>query len=104
MGSESNASLAAMMEADASIRSRFREVESLTTWPNKNSVGIPSAKALRLNVTALEKIASWWTAENQSPKVIPIDRLRSEACFVEIPGTQTKIGKPWQTQIILWMC
>ena len=71
--------LAAMWESQIAIRNRMRESGSLTRWPTPALIGIPSVKAMIMNVTSLEVLAEWWVAQTKVPSVIPIGHLRTEA-------------------------
>ena len=75
------ASLAEQLENQAAIRNRARghESGSITRWPKKELVGIASVKAMVINVTPLEVVASWWVSKAEGPSPIPIDDIRNEA-------------------------
>ena len=76
---ESGPGLAELLEQSTALRNRARLQQRLTQWPSKECMGAASYKALALNATAMETIASWWTKMSGDPQAIPIDLLRSEA-------------------------
>lgn len=71
--------LAREWEKDSLLRSRGRQNTALLVWPDKKSTSIPSMKACKLNVRALEVTALWWAQQQDVPASIPIDDMRVEA-------------------------
>ena len=73
--------LAEMLENKALIRHRLLEKPKhvLTRWKNDQAAGVASVGAMKLNVVALECVATWWVQCSDHPKAIPIDLMRAEA-------------------------
>ena len=61
----------------------------LTRWLDEKAVGVPSCPASALNAVVLEKLALWWTSQQDDPCSIPIDLLRREA-WVQTNYTTTR--------------
>ena len=80
-------SLARILEADTFVRRRLlvgtdedAAKRHITQWPNANSVGVKSMKALALNAHVLELLAKWWTSHYvHHPVAMTIDVMRREA-------------------------
>ena len=72
--------LAKQLEAHEIIRHRLVEKpwQVMVRWPSKETVGVASVKAMKLNTLVLEVAAHFWTACCPFVKTIPIDLLRSE--------------------------
>ena len=75
------ATLCQLLESEYSIRNHVRSNSDgqITRWPKQELTGMPSVKAMVLNVVSLEVVAGWWTSKNDQPCIIPIDQLRAEA-------------------------
>ena len=71
-------SLAEMLESQTSVRNSMRNTGKITKWPSPQSIGVPSVKALTLNVPALEQVATWFTRDSPDPGSITIDKIRNE--------------------------
>lgn len=82
---DTTATLCQMLESEYYLRNHVRGNADgqITRWPKQELTGMPSVKAMVLNVVALELVARWWTSKNPSPCVIPIDQLRSEAHYIK---------------------
>ena len=73
--------LSKAMEEDGAIRNSFRANRSqLLAWPSPNLVGVASLKALGLNVHAVGLALQIWGSCHSTPKTMPIDWLKEEAC------------------------
>lgn len=72
-------SLAEMLESQTSIRNTIRNTGKITKWPSPQSIGVPSVRALALNVPALEQVATWFTRDSPVPGSIAIDKMRTQA-------------------------
>ena len=70
--------LAALLEADMSVRERFRDSGYCTRWPSPQSIGVASVKAMGLNHRILELTALWWCPRCEGPQFIPISTVRKE--------------------------
>ena len=77
-----SAELAQLWENKNSLRNRARAEKTLLLWPNKEAIGIPSIKAIKLNADALLCTIHWWTSRSDEPKTLPIDMIRSEVPLV----------------------
>ena len=73
--------LATAWERSRSIRERLLSPEHpfLSRWPNMNSVGVPSVKAMNMNSEVLQIMAEIWCPKRSFPKTMPIQLLRLEA-------------------------
>ena len=71
-------SLAEMLESQVSVRNTMRTTGKITKWPSPQSIGVPSVKALALNVPALEQVATWFTRDSVAPGPILIDKIRTQ--------------------------
>lgn len=78
--------LAQLWDSQAALRQRMHDQDFpyLTRWLRNSktkqlAIGVPSVKAMALNVTALEQIAEWYCPVQPYPKAICIDVLRREA-------------------------
>ena len=74
-------SFAKSWESEASIRHRVLSQEHpyMTRWVSTRTVGMPSCKAMALNIAALECIARIWCPLSPYPRAIPIEFLHGEA-------------------------
>ncbi|CAK9056486.1 Uncharacterized protein SCF082_LOCUS30427 [Durusdinium trenchii] len=77
--------LAKLWESESSLRARMMDQDFpyLTRWvtnpKTKNvAIGIPSVKAMGLNVTALEKLAEWYCPVQPIAKCVNINVMRRE--------------------------
>lgn len=81
--------LAQLWDSEAALRQRMHDQDFpyLTRWlrnpkTKQLAIGVPSVKAMALNVTALETIAEWYCPVQPYPKAICIDVMRREAgCY-----------------------
>ena len=69
------------METSKLLRARLHDPPEsrLPRWIKKEATGIPSVKAMSLNHTALELLATWHCPRVPYTKMINVDVLRKEA-------------------------
>ena len=79
--------LAKEWEKVPALRQRMHDPDFpyLTRWlANKDGVkaiGVPSVKAMAMNSSVLETIATWYCPVQTCPKALPIDIMRREVGF-----------------------
>ena len=80
MGQESKLTpLFQMLEEEPIIRQRARENQQILRWPSLETVGVPTVKAVLLNVKAVYLVTDWWTlCQPEEACCIPIENIRQE--------------------------
>lgn len=75
-------SLATILENDKSVRNKLLKnpppQRYFTAWPDMRSIGVPSTKAMGMNKSVLELVATWWCGYYKSPRALDIETMRSE--------------------------
>ena len=71
-------SLASLLEGEVTLRRRARDKGVITRWPSLQTTGIPSVKAMGLNVKILEIVGEWWAPTQPAPCFVPIQLMRRE--------------------------
>ncbi|CAL1166270.1 unnamed protein product, partial [Cladocopium goreaui] len=71
-------SLGGLLEMDPDIRQNARQNKQLTEWPTRETIGIPSCRAIGCNLRLLTLACDWWAKHQETPKTVPVDILREE--------------------------
>ena len=72
-------SLGGLLEMDPDIRQNARQNKQLTEWPTRETIGIPSCRAIGCNLRLLTLACDWWAKHQETPKTVPVDILKEEA-------------------------
>ena len=80
--------LAGMLEEMPSIRRALLRDhhQHFTKWPDQNTVGVKSMKAMALNPDALLCVAHWWCPLTSYPRPLKIGPMREEVGLEEKPN------------------
>ena len=77
---EGFASLLADSAKASALRQKVLKDGSLVAWPQPSMVGVTKCKeAQRVNTLLLKLVADHWCPQWESPAMIPIDSIKSEA-------------------------
>ncbi|CAE7223344.1 HERC1, partial [Symbiodinium sp. CCMP2592] len=92
-------SLAKLLEADVTVRRRFRELGHMTRWPSIHTVGVASCKAMACNARILEILAEWWCPTQEAPAIVPIEIMRREVNALRGPRHMDLKKDPLQAEL-----